>query len=93
MPLPRMPIPYPAGAVRGDEKHCATSSAAVLTAVGLGLASTGANLLLEQQDRASFTPYGERVEIAGGAVNVYRNGQPGQPIVLLSGLGTAAPGA
>ena len=66
-------------------------AAAVLTAIGLGLASTGANLLLERQERASITPYGERVEITGGAVNVYRNGQPGQPIVLLSGLGTAAP--
>ena len=31
------------------------------------------------------------MEIAGGAVNVYRNGHAGQPIVLLSGLGTAAP--
>lgn len=62
-----------------------------LLAVGLGLASTGANLLLERQERASITPYGERVEIAGGTVNVYRNDQAGQPIVLLSGLGTAAP--
>ena len=65
---------------------------AVLAAVGLGLASTGANLLLERQERASITPYGERIQISGGAVNVYRNGQPGPPIVLLSGLGTAAPG-
>ena len=64
---------------------------AVLAAVGLGLASTCANLLLERQERASITPYGERIQISGGAVNVYRNGQPGPPIVLLSGLGTAAP--
>ena len=64
---------------------------AALIAVGLGLVSTGANLLLERQERTSITPYGERMEIAGGAVNVYRNGQPGQPIVLLSGLGTPAP--
>ena len=62
-----------------------------LIAVGLGLVSTGANLLLERQERASIAPYGERIEITGGAVNVYRNGQPGTPIVLLSGLGTAAP--
>lgn len=64
---------------------------AALAAVGLGLLSTGANLALERQERAGFAPYGERIEISGGAVNVYRNGQPGQPIVLLSGLGTAAP--
>ena len=64
---------------------------AALIAVGLGLVSTVANLLLERQERASITPYGERIEIAGGTVNVYRNGQPGQPIVLLSGLGTPAP--
>ncbi|WP_319004580.1 alpha/beta hydrolase, partial [Arthrobacter sp. SO3] len=64
---------------------------AVLAAVGLGLASTGANLLLERQERASITPYGERIEISDGTVNVFRNGHPGQPIVLLSGLGTAAP--
>lgn len=64
---------------------------AVLIAVGIGLVSTGANLLLERQERASITPYGERIEIAGGAVNVYRNGQTGRPLVLLSGLGTAAP--
>lgn len=66
-------------------------AAAALTAVGLVVASTGANLMLERQERAGITPYGERIEISGGAVNVYRNGQPGQPIVLLSGLGTAAP--
>ena len=64
---------------------------AALIAVGLGVVSTGANWLLERQERASITPYGERIEIAGGAVNVYRNGRPGPSIVLLSGLGTAAP--
>ncbi|MDR7083641.1 pimeloyl-ACP methyl ester carboxylesterase [Arthrobacter ginsengisoli] len=66
-------------------------AAAVLAVIVLCLASTAVNLLLERQERASITPYGQRVEITGGAVNVYRNGQPGQPIVLLSGLGTAAP--
>ncbi|MCB5274699.1 Lipase 1 [Arthrobacter sp. SO5] len=64
---------------------------AALIAVGFGLVSTAANVLLERQERASITPYGERISIAGGTVNVYRNGHAGQPIVLLSGLGTAAP--
>lgn len=62
-----------------------------LIIVGLGLVSTAANLLLERQERASIAPYGERMAIAGGSVNVYRNGHSGQPMVLLSGLGTAAP--
>jgi pimeloyl-ACP methyl ester carboxylesterase len=64
---------------------------AALAAVGLVLVSTGINLLLERQERASITPYGERIQITGGTVNVFRNGHPGPPIVLLSGLGTAAP--
>jgi pimeloyl-ACP methyl ester carboxylesterase len=64
---------------------------AALIAVGLGLVSTVANVLLERQERASIAPYGERIAITGGSVNVYRNGHSGQPIVLLSGLGTAAP--
>lgn len=63
----------------------------MLIAVGLGLASTAANWLLKRQERASITPYGERMAIDGGTVNVYRNGLAGQSIVLLSGLGTAAP--
>ncbi|MGY2743510.1 alpha/beta fold hydrolase [Pseudarthrobacter sp. O4] len=62
-----------------------------LVAVGLGLVSTAVNLLLERQERGSIAPYGERVEIAGGALNVYRSGRSGPPIVLLGGLGTAAP--
>lgn len=62
-----------------------------LIALGLVLASTAANWLFERQERSSITPYGQRMEIHGGTVNVYRNGHAGQPIVLLSGLGTAAP--
>ena len=67
-------------------------AAAVLAVFALVLASTVTNLVLERQERASITPYGERVTVnGGGSVNVFRNGRPGQPIVLLSGLGTAAP--
>lgn len=65
---------------------------AVLVALGLALLSTAANLILEAKEKSSISPYGERIAISGGgAMNVYRNGHPGQPIVLLSGLGTPAP--
>jgi len=62
-----------------------------LAIAGLLLASTAANLFLEQRERANTQPYGERVEIEGGSMNVYRTGKGGQPIVLLSGLATPAP--
>jgi len=54
--------------------------------------STGTNLVLERVEQASVTPYGHRVAIDGGALNVVQNGRAGRPLVLLSGLGTAAPG-
>jgi pimeloyl-ACP methyl ester carboxylesterase len=62
------------------------------TALGTTLASTGANAFLEQQERWSTAQYGELVEVAGGSLNVVRAGtEGGQPLVLLSGLGTIAP--
>lgn len=67
-------------------------AAAVLAVLALVLASAVANLVLERQERASITPYGERVTVTGGgSLNVFRHGRPGPPIVLLSGLGTPAP--
>ncbi|GAB3521705.1 alpha/beta fold hydrolase [Arthrobacter monumenti] len=63
-----------------------------LTALGITLASTAANALLEQQEKSSTAQYGDLVEVAGGEVNVVRAGTEGaQPLVLLSGLGTVAP--
>jgi pimeloyl-ACP methyl ester carboxylesterase len=64
---------------------------AVLALLGLTLVSTAVNLLLERHERATIAPYGERIDIAGGALNVYRNVSTGPPLVLLSGLGTPAP--
>jgi pimeloyl-ACP methyl ester carboxylesterase len=64
---------------------------AALAVLGLVLVSTAVNLLLERQERSTIAPYGERVDIAGGAINVYRSGGTGPPLVLLSGLGTPAP--
>lgn len=62
-----------------------------LAIVGLLLASTAANLFFEQRERAETPAYGERVEIESGSMNVYRTGNGGQPVVLLSGLATPAP--
>lgn len=66
--------------------------AIALTALGITLASTAANAVLEQQERSSTAPYGHLVEVAGGALNVVRAGtKGGQPLVLLSGFSTVAP--
>ena len=63
-----------------------------LTALGITLASTAANAVLEQQERSSTAQYGHLVEVAGGALNVVRAGtKGGQPLVLLSGFSTVAP--
>ncbi len=64
-----------------------------LVVLGLVLVSTVVNLILESTEKTGTAAYGERVAVSGGALNVYRNGQgSGQPVVLLSGLGTPAPG-
>lgn len=67
---------------------------AALVVLGLVLASAVANAALEAQEKATTPAYGERIAVAGGSLNVVRNGnaQQGPPIILLSGLGTAAPG-
>ncbi|MGO4186384.1 alpha/beta fold hydrolase [Pseudarthrobacter sp. TAF60_1] len=63
-----------------------------LTLLGLVVVSTVVNLLLERVERANATPYGERIQIDQGTINVSRAGDSGPTLVLLSGLGTAAPG-
>lgn len=63
-------------------------------AAGLLLASSLANLALNQAERSASAPYGQRVQTGHGALNVVRtpgNGRTSQSIVLLSGLGTPAP--
>ncbi|MFC0680315.1 alpha/beta fold hydrolase [Lysobacter korlensis] len=62
-------------------------AAGVATAV---LVSAGANAVLERSERERLS-YGERVEVAGGSLNVYRHGTTGPTIVMLTGYGTAAP--
>lgn len=65
---------------------------ALLVVLGLVLAGGAINAVLEDQERQSIEPYGERVAVGSGWLNVVRNGNQGQPIVLLTGLATAAPG-
>ena len=64
---------------------------AALAVLVLVLVSTAANAILSKREKSRFTPYGERVSVQGGAMNVWRNGHAGPTMVLLSGLGTAAP--
>jgi len=68
--------------------------AVAISAIALGaivLVSASANLFMERRERSRITPYGKRVQVAGGSMNVWRSGRPGPTIVLLSGLGTSAP--
>ncbi|PNI07313.1 alpha/beta hydrolase [Arthrobacter sp. AFG7.2] len=64
---------------------------AALIVLGLILVSTAVNQVMERAEKSTIPAYGERIAVAGGSLNVYRTGRAGQPIVLLSGLGTSAP--
>ncbi|GAA3870109.1 alpha/beta hydrolase [Leifsonia kafniensis] len=59
--------------------------------VGLLAVSAVANAVITTAEKASITPYGQKVSIPAGDVNVYRNGGTGPTMVMLSGYGTAAP--
>ena len=60
--------------------------------MALLLVSASINLILTKQEKSRFHHYGRRVSVDGGSMNVWRNGHSGPTMVLLSGLGTAAPG-
>jgi pimeloyl-ACP methyl ester carboxylesterase len=64
---------------------------AALGLLALVLASTGLNVALTQYERTSTEPYGQRVTVDGGSVNVVDHAGDGPTVVLLSGLGTPAP--
>ena len=53
--------------------------------------SAVANAFLTASEKSTITPYGQRVAIDEGTLNVYRNGGTGPTLVLLSGFGTPAP--
>ncbi|MCZ4500945.1 MAG: alpha/beta hydrolase fold protein [Marmoricola sp.] len=63
-----------------------------LSVAGLLLASTATNLIVEQVEKSNTVPYGEKVHINEGTINVTRTGDTGPTLVLLNGLGTTAPG-
>lgn len=66
-------------------------AAVALTVLGLVLASTVANLVIEGVESSNSTAYGERIQTDQGTINVSRTGETGPTLVLLSGLGTPAP--
>ncbi len=57
----------------------------------LAFVSTAANAAMTSSEKSALAPYGQKVTIEAGDVNVYRNGGTGPTMVLLSGYGTAAP--
>ena len=79
----------PAG--RRRHRVVKTVGLVALALVVLALVSASVNLILTRQEKSRFAPYGERVSVDGGSLNVWRNGHTGPTLVLLSGLGTAAP--
>ena len=62
-----------------------------LALVALVLVSASVNLILTAREKSRLASYGQRVAVAGGMINVWRSGHAGPTVVLLSGLGTAAP--
>lgn len=62
-----------------------------LAAVVLVAVSGGSNLVLGSSARANVHPYGDRVSIDGGQVNISVAGEGEQTVVLLGGHGTASP--
>lgn len=62
-----------------------------MSAVVLAATSTITNLALGAYEQATAQPYGERVSIDGGEVNVSVTGTGEQTVVLLNGYGTASP--
>jgi pimeloyl-ACP methyl ester carboxylesterase len=68
-----------------------TAGIVVASLVILALASTLANAAITNSEKATLAPYGQKVSIEAGDINVYRNGGSGPTMVLLSGFGTPAP--
>jgi len=81
------------GEAHGAKRRWLRSAGIVMLATAvLAIAAASANLIMEWREKSTTTPYGNRVPVAGGALNVWTNGRPGPTIVLVGGLGTAAPG-
>ena len=72
----------------------ALTTLGVLVAIPVLLVTTTAvvNVVATSAEAASITDYGQRVPVDGKQMNVVQSGDGDQTIVLLPGLGTAAPG-
>jgi len=64
---------------------------AATTICALTLASATANAVMTSSEKSQLAPYGERVAVDGGDVNVLHIQGAGPTLVFLSGLGTSAP--
>ena len=90
---PAAPLhPEPTSSRRARNRRRARRAGLVALAVtGLVAVSATTNAALNQFERSTTAAYGERVQVAGGELNVYRHGDSGPTIVMLQGYGTAAP--
>jgi len=68
-----------------------TIGAIVALPVLLLMTTSVVNVVATKSDLAAITPYGERVPVDGKKMNVVVSGTGDETIVLLPGLGTAAP--
>jgi pimeloyl-ACP methyl ester carboxylesterase len=64
---------------------------ATLTVLVLSVISAVANAGMNTAEHSNLTPYGQKVHVPAGDLNVYRTGGPGPTLVFLSGYGTVAP--
>jgi pimeloyl-ACP methyl ester carboxylesterase len=69
-------------------RHIGIAPLALVVVVMTGTVTTS---VLDQVERQTVPTYGTRVQVTGGAVNVYRHGDRGPTIVMLSGYNSAAP--
>jgi pimeloyl-ACP methyl ester carboxylesterase len=72
----------------------ALTTLGVIVAIPVLLVATTAvvNVVATSAEASSITDYGQRVPVDGKEMNVVQSGDGDQTIVLLPGLGTAAPG-
>lgn len=84
----------PAPKRRLSRWHRALRTTAIVAGsiAALLVVSTVANAAITTAEKSAITPYGQKITVADGSVNVYRNRGTGPTMVMLSGYGTAAPG-
>ena len=85
------PTPIPKSRPRRWRRIARVVAIVVASLLLLTAVSTLANASMTTSEKATLAPYGQKVTIAAGDINVYRNGGTGPTMVLLSGFGTPAP--